>query len=180
MGIKQGMGNIVSSIILHPFQRQDTLFNILFKPDEFDAAADLMAGPDEDDEQVQNQHFPLVHHFPELEINFHHQLPILNNDNNNFNNPDLIIDPSKEEIAGNKNASSETRFCQITRIKTNCSKPAKDSTSNEIMEKRIGHIAVWFGDQMIVWGGYNDRSGRDHRYLSPDQLWVYDSVTNKW
>lgn len=169
------MGNIVSSIILHSFQRQNNLFNILFKPDELDG--DPMAGPEEDD-QIQDQELPPVHHFPELDINFHHQLPILNNDN--FNNPDLIVDPSKEDMVKNNNSPSDTRFCHITRIKTNCSRSAKESSSSEIMEKRIGHTAVWFGNLMIVWGGYNDRSGHDHRYLSPDQLWVYDPLYNKW
>lgn len=172
------MGNIVSSLILHSFQRQDILFNILFKLDDADEVEeDLMAGPEEN-EQVQDQQFPPVHPFPGQDINFQQPLPILNADLN-FVNPDLIIDPSKQETPpSNKINHHQAIFCRISRIKTAGAK--RERSSDEIMEKRIGHISVWFENKMIIWGGYNDRSGRNHRYLSADQLWVYDPLCNKW
>ena len=184
------MGNIVSSLILNSFQRQETLFNILFKPDEIDDEENPMAGPedqdqqgdqgqqgDQDQQEDQGQQFPPVDHHalqPEPNNPFLHL--VLPNDVDFFleNSINLdLIDPSKHDPSRKIKPSSEpARFCHITRIK------AAEASSNEILDKMIGHTAVWFQDQMIVWGGYNN--DRDTRYLPADMLRIYDPLIDTW
>ncbi|MBN1947066.1 MAG: hypothetical protein JW797_15430 [Bradymonadales bacterium] len=38
---------------------------------------------------------------------------------------------------------------------------------------RYGHTAIWTGDQMLVWGGFDDTN-------YPSGLWAYHRVTNTW
>lgn len=171
------MGNVVTFLVLHSFQRQDILFNILFKPDEIDQD-DPMAGAQEPGE-IQGQLFQADNHFQQVDIVFDH-LNQVNNDLNLNSNPDLIIDPSKHEPLEKEASHKINSFCHISRVQTSGFGKASSGSSRKVIEKRIGHVAVWFANKMVVWGGYNDRSGRDHRYLSADKLWVFEPLSCKW
>ncbi|XP_075232882.1 kelch domain-containing protein 1-like isoform X2 [Lycorma delicatula] len=50
--------------------------------------------------------------------------------------------------------------------------------------RRCGHIAVAYGNNMIVWGGYMESATEPStgvgRYHSADEVWIYDTVTDVW
>ncbi|XP_013400168.1 kelch domain-containing protein 2-like [Lingula anatina] len=43
---------------------------------------------------------------------------------------------------------------------------------------RTGHVAIAYDHYMFVWGGYQNEL--TERYLSPDELWIYDSYLDSW
>ncbi|XP_021936082.1 kelch domain-containing protein 2-like isoform X2 [Zootermopsis nevadensis] len=57
---------------------------------------------------------------------------------------------------------------------------------NERINRRSGHIAVVYGDWMIVWGGYVDHEQQTStsqihtHYHHTDELWIYNCLTEVW
>ncbi|XP_067119507.1 kelch domain-containing protein 2-like [Centruroides vittatus] len=46
---------------------------------------------------------------------------------------------------------------------------------------RTGHVAVFYKNCMLVWGGYKEAANvNNNRYLPGSELWIYDPLTEKW